>query len=188
MVIDMSPKATKQLQIQPKRRGLYTPEPVRVRVVARHIEGESNREIARNEAIDRETVGRILSQQEVVHKIAEGHSRLLALVPKAIGVCEEALNSDDLRLATATATKILEGVQVMGGIEQIFEFAKKASPEAEQKQRRLLVLAEMMDTMMAQDREFPRSLDSDLKNMEEEVKRRMEQPGSNGVARQPPRV
>ena len=59
----MPRKAAKQLQIQPKRRVLYTPEPVRVRVVARHIEGESNREIARNEAIDRDTVGRILSQQ-----------------------------------------------------------------------------------------------------------------------------
>jgi hypothetical protein len=51
----------------------------------------------------------------------------------------------DLRLATATATKILEGAQVLGGIQQMFEFAKRASPEVEREHRRLLMLGEMTD-------------------------------------------
>ena len=59
------------------------------------MNGQSNREIAKAEAIDRSTVGRILSQQEVVHMIAEGQSQLLSLVPRAIEVCKEAMESDD---------------------------------------------------------------------------------------------
>jgi hypothetical protein len=80
----MPRKAANLGQIKPKSRGLYTPEPVRGRVLARHMNGESNREIARIEGIDRETVGRILSQQEVVNLIAQNQARLLSLVPKAI--------------------------------------------------------------------------------------------------------
>src|SRR5579864_8222449 len=114
--LSMSQKTTKFRQIKPKSRGLYTPEPVRGRVLVRHMNGQSNREIARAEAIDRSTVGRILSQQEVVSLIAQNQARLLSLVPKAIGVCEEALDSDDLRLATATATKLLENLQVLGSL------------------------------------------------------------------------
>ena len=48
--------------------------------------GESKREIARVEGIGRDTVGRILSQQEVVETIARYQSQLLDMVPKAIGL------------------------------------------------------------------------------------------------------
>jgi hypothetical protein len=40
-------------------------------IIARHLDGESNRKIAREEEIDRETVDRILTQQELVAMIAE---------------------------------------------------------------------------------------------------------------------
>jgi len=59
------------------------------------MNGQSNREIAKAEAIDRSTVGRILSQQEVVNLVAQNQSHLLSLVPRAIEVCEEAMESDD---------------------------------------------------------------------------------------------
>jgi len=39
---------------------------VRSRIIARHIGGQSNREIAKEEGIDRDTVSRVLSQGEVV--------------------------------------------------------------------------------------------------------------------------
>jgi hypothetical protein len=77
------------------------------------MKGESNREIAREEKIDRATVGRILSQKEVVQTMAEQQSRLLSLGNRAIGVFEEALDCEDLGIAAATATKILEGTGVM---------------------------------------------------------------------------
>ena len=73
-------------------------------MLARHMSGESNRHIASEEGIDRETVGRILSQREVVQMIAQYQSRLLSIVPKAIRVYEEALECDDLRVALAAAT------------------------------------------------------------------------------------
>ena len=94
-------------------RELYTPQPVQARVIARHLEGVSNRQIAREESLDRDTVTRILSQRELVEMRAEQQSHLQRLVSKALKVYEEVLDSDDAQLAVATATKILEGAGVM---------------------------------------------------------------------------
>ena|ERR1700676_3289611 len=95
------------------KRPLYTPEVVQSRVIERSLEGASNREIAREEGIDRETVTRILSQRELVEMRAEHQSRLERLVSKALDVYEETLGCKDAQLAAATATKILEGTGVM---------------------------------------------------------------------------
>ena len=78
----MVQKTAKWRQTRPKPRDLYTPVPVRGRVLARHIAGASNRQIAAEEGIDRETVGRILSQHEVVQMFAQYQQRLLAIVPR----------------------------------------------------------------------------------------------------------
>ena len=100
-------------------------------MITRHLSGELKRKIARSEGIGRDTVGRILSQQEVVEAVARYQSRLLDMVAKAIDVYDRALASDDLHLATATATKLLEGMQVLhkGGFEQTLQMANRASPE-----------------------------------------------------------
>lgn len=68
----------------------------------------------------------------MVETIARYQSRLLDMAPKAIAAYEEALASGDLHLAAATATKILEDMQVLhkGGIEQTIQMANLASPEA----------------------------------------------------------
>ena len=94
-------------------RGLYTPQPVQNRVIERHLDGASNREIAAEVGIDRETIPRILAQRELVEMRAEHQSRLERLVSKALDVYEETLGSKDAHLAVATATKILEGTGVM---------------------------------------------------------------------------
>lgn len=110
----------KSRQAQPKARRLYTPEPVQQRVVALHLSGQSNRQIASAENIDRETVGRILSQEEVLRLKAQARSQLLRLLPKAIDVYDQALSSGDPRIEMAAATKILEA----GGMlqpEDIFD-------------------------------------------------------------------
>jgi hypothetical protein len=108
------------------------------------------------------------------HSLLQGHSRLLSLVPRAIEVCAAALESDDERLATATATKILEGAQVLGGIEQMFEFAKQASPEADRQHQRLLFLGQMTDMALHKSRRFGTPLPPEYDKMEAEVKKRMD--------------
>jgi hypothetical protein len=181
----MPRKAANLGQIKPKSRGLYTPEPVRGRVLARHMNGESNREIARIERIDRCTVGRILSQEEVVNLIAQNQARLLSLVPKAITVCERALDSDDERLATATATKILESLQVLGSMERAIEIANQVSPEAEQRHRRLLMFGELTEELLNMSHRDGITIPPDYAKMEEEVEKRMEEPACNGTALPP---
>src|ERR1700680_461658 len=105
----MSSKTIKLTPASPALRKLYTPKPVHNRVIARHLKGESNRKIAREERIDRATVSRILTQEEFVVVIASQQSRLLRLADKAIDVYEEALDSEDRAMAVATATKVLKG-------------------------------------------------------------------------------
>ena len=125
------------------------------------------------EGIGRDTVGRILSQQEVVEAIARYQSRLLDLVPKAIGVYDEALASDDLHLAAATATKLLEGLQVLhkGGIEQTIRVASLASPESNQKQRRLMMLGQILDGMLEKSRKYDLPLPPDVERLRDELER-----------------
>jgi len=96
-------------------RELYTPQPVQARVIERHLDGASHRQIAKEEGLDRETVSRILSQGELKELRAQQQSQLQRLVSKALKVYEELLDSPDARLAAATATKILEGTGVMDG-------------------------------------------------------------------------
>lgn len=121
--------AAKSIQIQPKRRTSYTPKPVQKRVVALHVAGKSNRKIALAERIDRATVGRIVSQEELVQKLAQSQSRVLDIIPKALRVVEAALSSPDRRIRFQAAIKVLEGTGVLNrsGIEPSIEIAKRAS-------------------------------------------------------------
>jgi hypothetical protein len=124
----MPRKSAKHRQRGPKERGPYTGKPVQARVIADHLAGYSNRRIAREEGIDRKTVDRILTQNEVVERMARYQQELLSLVPKAIGVYDEALSSDDERVRVTVATKLMEGLLVMprGNAQQIGEMAERA--------------------------------------------------------------
>ena len=75
-----------------KERGLYITKPVQLRVMTHHLDGKSNRQIAIEEGLDRETVRRILTQQELLELVGEQQTRLQLLVSKAISVYEEALD------------------------------------------------------------------------------------------------
>jgi hypothetical protein len=145
---------------------------VQARVVSRHLNGESKRAIARGEGIGRDTVGRILSQREVLETIARYQSQLLDLVPKAIGAYDEALASDDLHLKAATATKLLEGMQVLhkGGIEQTISMANRASPEANENQQRLVMLGLILDGIFERSRMYDLALPPDLERVRDELK------------------
>jgi hypothetical protein len=145
---------------------------VQARVISRHLNGESKREIARVEGIGRDTVGRILSQQEVVETIARYQSRLLEMVPNAIDAYEEALAANDLHLKAATATKLLEGMQVLhkGGIEQTISIANRASPEANENQARLVTLGLILDGIFERSRMYDLALPPDLERVRDELK------------------
>jgi hypothetical protein len=88
---------------------------VQARVIERHLDGASNRQIAKEVGLDRETVSRILTQRELVEMRAAQQSQLQRLVSKALEVYERLLDSPDDRFAAATATKILEGTGIMDG-------------------------------------------------------------------------
>jgi ribosomal protein S13 len=141
----MTRKSAKNRQMPPKKRGFYTPDPVRSRIIARSIGGQSNREIATEEGIDRDTVSRVLSQDEVVEMKNSYRSRLLEMVPQAISVYEQLLNSKDERVRATAATKLLEGLQVFpkGGV-----WPEQSVAEQDHEQRKRLLLGRMMEMML----------------------------------------
>jgi hypothetical protein len=125
-------------------------------VLARHISGESNRRIATTEGIDRGTVSRILSQREVVEKIARYQSRVFDIVPEAIRVVEAALSSPDERIRTQAAIKVLEGTGVLnrGGIEQAIEIANQASSPTHGKERVHGILSDIIAMTIQKHHDF----------------------------------
>jgi phosphomevalonate kinase len=135
-------KTVKSSQMPPKRE-LYTPGPVRERVVALHMSGESKRKIARTEKIDRETVSRILSQREVVQRIAHYQGELVNILPKVVGVLEKALDSENPRVALAAANKVMTTIQILyrDGVEKTMLLAKQTPSEwrVEEKLRKLVI-------------------------------------------------
>jgi hypothetical protein len=171
----MPKKAAKSRQNRPKEAKLYTPEPVQARVIARHVNGESNRQIASKEGIDRETVGKILSQREAVEMIARQRSRLQRMGDKALDVVEQALAGDDPRLTVAVAMKIVEHVLPKGSIEETLKLANKTSPEAEGKDRRLSFIAQIIDGTFIKAEMFGHPLHPKLEQVKQELDRRMEE-------------
>jgi hypothetical protein len=166
----MSRKAAKCRQKPPKKRELYTAEPVRGRVLARHMGGQSNRRIATEERIDRDTVSRILSQREVVQMIAQYQSRLLSMVPKAIAAFDAALESDDERVRLAAATKLLEGLQVLqrGGIEKALETG--AAFDRQRNEQRWQVLGQITDMLLQKNQQFGVPLPPGFEGLEDRLK------------------
>jgi hypothetical protein len=112
-------------------------------VIARHVSGESDRRISREEQIDRGTVARLLSAEEGAALIARYREQLLDLVPKAIGVYKQLLNSKDERVRAATATKILDQAFPKGGL-----WSEQTMPEPENDQRQLLLLGQMTEMLL----------------------------------------
>jgi hypothetical protein len=112
---------------------------VQVRITARYLIGHSKRRIAREEGVDPKTVGRILTRPEIVGWIARYRQELLSLVPRAIGVYDEALLSDDERIRVAVATKLVEGLQVMPrGNAQIGDLYQVPPAPTDEVHRRIL--------------------------------------------------
>lgn len=58
--------------------------PVQAMVIAKHLQGESNSQIARDLEIARTTVIKILSQSEIDEFVERGRSGLYELIPQAV--------------------------------------------------------------------------------------------------------
>ena len=85
-------------------------------MIARHVNGESARQIAGHEGLARETVSRILSRQELVEMNARQYSLLQTMADKALDVLDGALSCEDPRVSVLVAMKITECVLPKGGI------------------------------------------------------------------------
>lgn len=172
----MSPKAAKSHENQRKARGLYTPEPVRERVIAHHVNGQSKMCIARQEGLDRETVGRILSQPEAVHMIARQRSRLQSMADEALDVVEQALACDDARLAVPVAIKIIEHVFPKGNCNDGANGGPRTLPEAEAKDQRLHIIAQIIDGDLEKSRMYDLPLPAGMVQIRDELARRLKEP------------
>jgi hypothetical protein len=161
-------KTAKSLRTPPQKRGPYTPEPKRLRVISRHMAGESARRIASAEGIDRETVARILTQEDAVDCINRCRSQLLLLMPKVLRAVEELLNCDDPRVKAAIAMKL---VDKLGSFEQLIGLANTLSDRELQKYAFLGRLTEMVTTK-AKQHGIP--LPPEYNGLEDEAKKRLE--------------
>jgi hypothetical protein len=176
MILRVMPKKpAKSRKNQPKEAKLYTPEPVQARVIARYVNGESNRQIAAQEHIDRGTVGKILSQQEALQMIARQRCRLQRMGDKALDVVEQTLNGDDDRLRVPVALKIIEHALPKGTMEEALNVANKLSPEAEAKERRLRIIAQIIDGSLIKAEVYGHPLEPQLEQVKKELDRRMEE-------------
>lgn len=161
-------KSAKCRQKPQTKRGSYIPKPVRGRVIARHVTGESNRKIATEEGIDRATVGRILSQKEVVQMIARSQQALFELLPKAVNVYQKTLSSRDERVRLAAATRIVEGLGVLSrrGPGQTIELATLASsPEQQAYDRRYRMISEMVSMIFDKSERYDLPLPETLSRL-----------------------
>jgi len=100
-----------------RKRGLYTPQAKQTRIIAASFAGKSNREIARQEGIKRDTVARVLSQPEVQELLAEYRQQARGLVPHCLAGLEAKLITKGGKLRKAIDWKmmveILKGTQIL---------------------------------------------------------------------------
>jgi len=61
-------------------------------VIAKRLNGESKRKIARDLEMGRNTVDRILSESQVEAAVAQGRTQLVELVPKALQLIQRAID------------------------------------------------------------------------------------------------
>jgi hypothetical protein len=93
-------KFRKEAQEGPKGAKSRIPEPKVLRIMERHVTGDSNRKIARLEAVDRKTVATVVGSQEFQAHMRAQRERFYALAPAALDALQHALEKKkDSRIA-----------------------------------------------------------------------------------------
>ncbi len=107
----------------PKRRKSRKSGTVRATVVARKILGDSNRKIARDLGINRETVGRIIDDSEYREIVKSHRQEILDLIPKAIRAYRETLDGLDTPAylkPDAKPIEVLDGGELKKRLEEAY--------------------------------------------------------------------
>jgi len=136
-------KTDKSSQMPPKRKKTYKSAATRARVLTKHIGGKSNREIAQEEGIDRATVSRILSRDEVVKMVKRNYFDIVAMVPQALDVYKDLLESKDKKMRFGVASRVIDVLRIFSKDDI---WSEPAMPEQENDgaKRVLVQIAEMM--------------------------------------------
>jgi hypothetical protein len=118
-----------------------------------------------------QTEASILSESQVIQALATCQPYILGLLPKAIKALGDALDSDDVRLRTSTAIKLLEGVGTFEsrGNARFHETAAAADQREEEK--RFIVYGMFMDMMLKKADMYHLDLPPDLEWLEPELKK-----------------
>jgi hypothetical protein len=93
----------------PQARKPYTPQATQNRILMEHLNGKSNRQIAKITGRYRGTVSRILAQRDMVEIIEEQRSRLVEMAPKVVSVIGRTLDSSDRGLRHRLQSRSLSG-------------------------------------------------------------------------------
>lgn len=127
------------------------PQPQVVRVLSRHVTGESNREIARAEQIDRKTVARIVRSEEVNAYVEKLREQLYGIGADAVNTVRDAVLSGNALLAYKLISDIgviptLQERMVMASQPQSISFQarEKLLAQLSPKDRFLFSMNEMM--------------------------------------------
>jgi hypothetical protein len=134
-----------------------------------------------------QTEASILSESQVMQALATCQPYILGLLPKAIKALGAALESDDMRLRTSTAIKLLEGVGTFEsrGNARFRETAAAAGQREEE--QRLIMSGALLDMMLKKadmyDLELPADLEwlaPRLKKLEKEISDRNKKSDATG--------
>jgi hypothetical protein len=99
------------------RRGCNKSAPVKAAVIAKHLAGKNNAEIAREVGISRPTIIKILSEAEMGQMATEAKSNLFGAIPDAVRCYSEAVGMDAERAESfLERMKILPGKEPSGGV------------------------------------------------------------------------
>jgi hypothetical protein len=110
-------KSTKQGQ----RKGRpYTPKPKQATIIARHLSGQSDREITRQEGVSRGTVYRVRAQSENLMLVQSYREMILDLVPAAIKGLRKLIRKVDRQaiIETLYGTRVLIQRQEVEKVEE----------------------------------------------------------------------
>lgn len=119
-------------------KGRETPQVVKTKVLAAHLNGESNSQIARDLDLSRPTVRKIIDQSEVASVVKEYQDRVVTeLVPKAFTAVESDLDKKNGRigLGVLNGTKVLNPGPAVGTQVNVFANSWIAMRQAREQER-----------------------------------------------------
>jgi hypothetical protein len=156
-------------QKQPKTLKTYLPQPQVVRIQRRHISGEKNSKIAREEGCDRHTVAKIVKAPEMQAYIEEMRARFNGFAPLALDAVEHGLAvSRDTKLAI----EVLKGIGVIEPRENKVSVVQQEDEQALEDRLYAEWLGIMMLLAFERNEIFGTDLGPELEQLKSQLKSR----------------